>query len=268
LIVHTASQPSHDWAVREPLTDFSINATATVELLELFRKHCPEAKFVFTSTNKVYGDAPNRLPLIEEARRFELDPSHRYFEHGIDESLSLDQATHSLFGVSKVSADLMVQEYGRYFGLATACFRAGCITGPAHAGAELHGFLAYLMNCAVTGREYTIYGYEGKQVRDHIHSFDLVRMFDHYYQAPSPGAVFNVGGGRQASCSVIEAIEICEQLTGVQMSIRYDAQNRQGDHLWWISDCRRFQSEYPAWTPRYDLKTICEGLYAAAMKPA
>lgn len=265
LIVHAASQPSHDWAAREPLTDFSINATATVDLLELFREHCPAAKFVFISTNKVYGDSPNRLPLIEHSRRFDLDPSHRYFEHGIDESLSLDQTTHSLFGVSKVAADLMVQEYGRYFGLATACFRAGCITGPAHAGAELHGFLAYLMQCAVTGRTYTIYGYQGKQVRDNIHSFDLVDMFDHYYRAPAPGAVFNAGGGRQASCSVLEAISICEELTGTRMSLDYTDRNRQGDHIWWISDCRRFGNEYPGWSPRHDLKTICENLYTAVV---
>lgn len=267
LIVHTAAQPSHDWAAREPLTDFSINATATVQLLELFRQHCPEAKFIFTSTNKVYGDTPNRLPLREGGRRFELEPSHPYYQHGIDEQMSLDQTTHSLFGASKVSADLMVQEYGRYFGLATACFRAGCITGPAHAGAEQHGFLAYLMLCAVSGRDYTIYGYSGKQVRDNIHSFDLVNMFHHYYRSPVPGAVFNVGGGRQASCSVLEAIEICEQLAGGRMSVRYSEKNRQGDHIWWISDCRRFQKAYPAWSPKYDLKMICEDLHAAASLP-
>lgn len=252
-IIHTAAQPSHDWAARDPQTDFSVNANGTLNLLEATRRHCPEAAFVFTSTNKVYGDAPNRLPLIELERRWEVRPDHPFAEHGIDESMSVDLCLHSLFGASKLAADVMVQEYGRYFGMHTACFRGGCLTGPGHSAAELHGFLAYLARCAVTGEPYTVFGYKGKQVRDNIHSYDLVNAFWHYVEAPRPGAVYNIGGGRHANCSLIEAIAACERLTGRPMNWRYSERNRTGDHIWWISDVRRFQTDYPRWHCRYDV---------------
>ncbi|MCO5060655.1 MAG: NAD-dependent epimerase/dehydratase family protein [Kiritimatiellae bacterium] len=248
LVIHAAAQPSHDWAAREPLTDFGINATGTLHLLEATRHHCSEAVFIFTSTNKVYGDTPNRLPLIERGTRWELDPGHRYFEHGVDESMSIDQNEHSLYGASKVAADVMVQEYGRYFGLKTGIFRGGCLTGPQQAGAELHGFLAYLMKCALTGREYKIFGYRGKQVRDNIHCADLVKAFVHFFRAPRSAEVYNIGGGRHSNCSLLEAVSIAEKITGRPMNTTYLEANRTGDHLWWISDTRKFQSHYPAWS--------------------
>ncbi len=216
IIIHAAAQPSHDWAAREPKTDFTVNALGTLNLLEAARAHCPTASFVFVSTNKVYGDAPNRLPLVEQATRYEIADDHPYRERGIDEQMSVDQCTHSLFGVSKLSADVMVQEYGRYFGMNTACFRGGCITGPNHAGAQLHGFLAYLVQCAVADREYTIIGYGGKQVRDNIHAYDLVNMFWHYHQQPRPGEVYNAGGGRYSNCSVLEAIGTVRGVDGAE----------------------------------------------------
>ena len=205
LVIHTAAQPSHDWAAREPITDFTVNANGTLNLLEAVRRFCPDAAFIFTSTNKVYGDAPNELPLVEHETRWEIDQMHPYYEFGIDESLRIDQCKHSLFGASKVAGDILVQEYGRYFDLNTAAFRGGCLTGPAHSAAELHGFLGYLVKCVVSGRSYTIFGYQGKQVRDNIHSHDLVSAFWHFYQAPKPAAVYNIGGGRETSCSVLEA---------------------------------------------------------------
>jgi CDP-paratose 2-epimerase len=263
LIVHTAAQPSHDWAAREPLTDFAVNANGTLNILEATRSHCPDAAFVFTSTNKVYGDTPNRLPLVEQELRWELDPSHRYHQHGIDESMSIDTSTHSLFGVSKLAADLLVQEYGRYFGLKTGVFRGGCLTGPAHSGAELHGFLAYLVKCLVTGRPYTIFGYKGKQVRDNIHSHDLVEAFWSFYQAPRPGEVYNMGGSRSSNCSILEAIELAESLTGKQMSYELSDDSRIGDHIWWISDVRKFESHYPEWHYRYDLTTMMKEIVEA-----
>ena len=247
LIVHTAAQPSHDWAAKEPLTDFSVNATGTVNLLENTRLHCPEAVFIFTSTNKVYGDTPNYLPLIETETRFEIDQNHPYFKNGIDEKMSIDQTKHSLFGASKVAADVFVQEYGRYFGMKTAVFRGGCLTGPNHSGTQLHGFLAYLMKCAITETQYTIFGYKGKQVRDNIHSYDLVNMFWHFYQNPKAGEVYNAGGGRFANCSMIEAIELCEKITGNKMKYTYSETNRIGDHIWYISDLSKFKSHYPNW---------------------
>ncbi len=214
LVIHTASQPSHDWAAREPFTDFSVNASGTLNLLEATRQICPDAAFIFTSTNKVYGDTPNRLPLKELETRWEIDAEHSYYQNGIDESMSIDQSKHSLFGASKVAADIMVQEYGRYFGMKTGVFRGGCLTGPSHAGTELHGFLAYLMKCAVTGREYRIYGYKGKQVRDNIHAHDLVNAFWHFYLNPRPGEVYNMGGSRFSNCSMLEAIKKCEEISG------------------------------------------------------
>lgn len=254
LIIHAAAQPSHDWAAREPLTDFSVNATGTLNMLELTREFCPDAVFIFTSTNKVYGDTPNYLPLVETETRWEIDSSHPYFAEGIDEHMSIDQSTHSLFGVSKVAADVLVQEYGKYFGMKTAVFRGGCLTGPNHSGAQLHGFLAYLMKCAITGQAYTIFGYKGKQVRDNIHSLDLVNMFWHFYQKPKTGEVYNAGGGRFANCSMLEAIELCQLITGNKINYTYKDTNRIGDHIWYISDLSKFKEHYPEWYWKYDLK--------------
>lgn len=259
LIVHTAAQPSHDWAAREPLTDFSVNATGTLNLLELTRIHAPSAVFIFTSTNKVYGDNPNFLPLVELETRWELDTSHLYYERGIDEHMSIDHSKHSIFGASKVAADIMVQEYGKYFGLNTAVFRGGCLTGPNHSGAQLHGFLAYLMKCAITGSHYTIFGYKGKQVRDNIHSYDLVNMFWHFYNAPRPGEVYNAGGSRFSNCSMLEAISMCEEITGNRLSYAYSDTNRIGDHIWYVSDVSKFQQHYPDWKFRYGImETLTE----------
>jgi len=257
-VVHTAAQPSHDWAAREPRTDFTINANGTLEILEATRRHCPDAAFVFTSTNKVYGDRPYQLPLVELDRRWEVDPAHPFAAHGIDETMSLDGCLHSIFGASKIAADIMVQEYGRYFGMKTACFRGGCLTGPNHSGTHLHGFLAYLARCAVTGTQYEVHGYKGKQVRDNIHSYDLVSAFWAFIERPRSAEVYNMGGSRHASCSVLEAIELCERIVGRPMNWRYDDQNRIGDHIWWISDVRKFQSHYPQWNYRYDLVTTME----------
>ncbi len=255
VVVHCAAQPSHDWAIKEPLTDFDVNARATLVMLEATRKHCPEASFIFTSTNKVYGDTPNRLPLVELSTRWEIDESHA-FARGIDESMSLDRSTHSVFGASKVAADIMVQEYGRYFGMNTVCFRGGCLTGSGHSGAELHGFLAYLVKCGLSGTPYTVFGYKGKQVRDNIHSSDLVNMFWHYVQSPRPGEVYNAGGGRHSNCSMLEAIELCEKLTGKPFNWTLSEENRVGDHIWWISDVGRFQKHYPGWYYAYGIEEI------------
>ena len=261
LIVHTAAQPSHDWAAKEPLTDFSVNALGTVNLLELTRLHCPDAVFIFTSTNKVYGDTPNLLPLIEHETRFEIDQSHAYHKNGIDELMSIDHSKHSVFGASKVAADVMVQEYGKYFGLKTGVFRGGCLTGPNHSGAQLHGFLAYLMRCCIRRESYTIFGYHGKQVRDNIHSFDLVNMFWHFYQNPRPGEVYNAGGGRHANCSMIEAITQCERITGNRLDYTYSEQNRIGDHIWYISDLSKFKAHYPDWNWTYDMEATLLEMY-------
>jgi CDP-paratose 2-epimerase len=261
LVVHTAAQPSHDWAAREPLTDFGVNATGTLHLLELTRQLAPEAPFIFTSTNKVYGDTPNNLPLVEMETRWEVDPAHPYAEHGIDEQMTIDQSKHSVFGASKVAADVMVQEYGRYFGMKTACFRGGCLTGPGHSGAELHGFLSYLMKCVMTGREYRIFGYKGKQVRDNIHSSDLVNAFHHFYQAPRVGEVYNMGGARFSNCSMHEAITMCERIAGKKANTNYVDDARSGDHIWWISDVRRFKQHYAGWTHAYGIERLMEEIY-------
>ncbi len=263
-VVHAAAQPSHDWAAREPFTDFGINAQGTLNLLEATRRHAPHATFLFMSTNKVYGDNPNRLPLTELDTRWELDPRHPYHEHGIDETMSIDQCKHSLFGASKVAADILVQEYGRYFGINTALFRAGCLTGPAHSGAELHGFLAYLVKCAQSGRPYTVYGYKGKQVRDNIHSYDLVNAIWHFFERPTAGAVYNMGGSRHSNCSVLEAIAKVEIAVGRPMNWSLSDDARSGDHIWWISDVRRFQSDYPDWNYRYNLDRILAEIIEAA----
>jgi CDP-paratose 2-epimerase len=262
LVIHTAAQPSHDWAAREPKTDFAVNASGTLNLLEAVRSHAPEAVFVFTSTNKVYGDAPNRLPLIEMSTRWELEPNHPYSD-GIPEHFSIDQSMHSLFGASKVAADMLVQEYGRYFGMKTACFRGGCLTGPSHSGTQLHGFLAYLMKCAVLGCPYTVFGYRGKQVRDNIHSRDLIRAFDAFFRNPRSAAVYNIGGGRYSNCSMLEAIGLCEQIAGREMQWTYADGNRAGDHIWWISNLARFQSDYPDWQLEYDVPEILQEIYDA-----
>lgn len=261
VVVHTAAQPSHDWAAKEPLTDFGVNAVGTLNVLEAARKHCNDAPFIFTSTNKVYGDRPNDLPLVEQDTRWEVDPAHPYAAHGIDETMSIDQCKHSVFGASKVAADVMVQEYGRYWGMKTACFRGGCLTGPGHSGAELHGFLSYLMKCAITGREYRIFGYKGKQVRDNIHSYDLVECFWEFYQAPRSGEVYNIGGSRHSNCSMMEAIAMSEEITGNRFNYSYVEDNRIGDHIWWISDVRRFQAHYPNWRYTYDIRRLLEEIY-------
>ena len=264
-IVHTASQPSHDWAARDPQTDFTVNANGTLNLLEAAREFCPESPFVFTSTNKVYGDTPNRLPLRELEKRWEIEPGHEY-EPGISETMSIDHTKHSLFGASKVAADILVQEYGRYFGMPTVSIRGGCLTGPAHAGTELHGFLSYLMICTVTGRPYRVFGYKGKQVRDNIHSFDLVEAFAEFIRAPRPGEVYNLGGSRHSNCSMLEAIDLCQEISGKKLNWSYEETNRIGDHIWWISDVRKFQSHYPSWKFRYGLREILEEIYAAVAK--
>lgn len=255
LIVHAAAQPSHDWAAQEPITDFTVNANGTLNLLELCRIYCAEATFIFTSTNKVYGDNPNYLPLVEKEKRWEIDENHPYFKNGIDETMSIDQTKHSVFGASKLAADVMVQEYGKYFGLKTGTFRGGCLTGPNHSGAQLHGFLAYLVKCGITGDHYTIFGYKGKQVRDNIHSADLVNMFWQFHQNPRPGEAYNAGGGRFANCSMIEAIDIIEKITGKKLNYSYSETNRIGDHIWWISDTSKFQNHYPQWQYKYDLES-------------
>ena len=256
LIVHTAAQPSHDWAAKDPFEDFTVNANGTLVLLEMTRKYVPDAVFIFTSTNKVYGDIPNYLPLVELETRWEIDENHAYYENGIDENMSLDQTKHSLFGASKVAADILVQEYGGYFGMKTGVFRGGCLTGPKHSGTQLHGFLSYLMKCAVTGEHYTVLGYKGKQVRDNIHSYDLVNMFWHFYQKPRPGGVYNVGGSRYANCSMLEAIKACENIVGKKVNWSYSETNRIGDHIWWISDVSKFKSHYPGWRITYDIDSI------------
>jgi CDP-paratose 2-epimerase len=261
LIVHTAAQPSHDWAAKEPLTDFHVNATGTLNLLEATRLHCPQAVFIFTSTNKVYGDNPNYLPLVEKETRWELDERHAYFEKGIDEQMSLDHTKHSVFGASKVAADIMAQEYGKYFQMNVGVFRGGCLTGPRHSGAQLHGFLAYLMKCAITKKHYTIFGYKGKQVRDNIHSWDLVNLFWHFYQNPKQGEAYNVGGGRFSNCSMIEGIELCEKITGNKMNYSYTETNRIGDHIWYVSDMSKFKAHYPGWTWKYNLDDILLQMY-------
>src|SRR3954454_16102822 len=261
-IIHTASQPSHDWAARDPQTDFTVNANGTLNLLEGARIFCPEAPFIFTSTNKVYGDTPNSLPLRELDKRWEIEPGHEY-EPGISEMMSIDYTKHSLFGASKVAADVLVQEYGRYFGMPTVSFRGGCLTGPAHAGTELHGFLSYLMICAVSSRPYRIFGYKGKQVRDNIHSADLVEAFAQFIRAPRAGEVYNIGGSRHSNCSMLEAIKMCEQISGKKLNWSYEETNRIGDHIWWISDVRKFQTHYPSWSFRYGIHEILNEIHRA-----
>lgn len=262
LVIHTAAQPSHDWAAKEPFTDFTVNANGTLNLLEAVRLNCPKAVFIFTSTNKVYGDTPNFLPLIELEGRWEISTDHAYYKNGIDEKMSIDNTKHSLFGASKLAADILVQEYGKYFGMKTGVFRGGCLTGPNHSGAQLHGFLAYLMKCAVTNNQYTIFGYKGKQVRDNIHSYDLVNAFYHFYQNPGMGEVYNIGGARHSNCSMKEAIMLCETITGNRMNIKYSDDNRIGDHIWWISDVSKFKQHYPKWDFTKNINNILTEIYS------
>ena len=263
-IVHAAGQPSHDWAAGQPFVDFSVNATGTLVLLEAMRRHCPAATFLFLSTNKVYGDRPNGLPLVELETRWEIAEDHPYFTRGIDEAMSIDATTHSLFGVSKAAADLLVQEYGRYFGLHTACFRGGCLTGPGHAGAQQHGFLSYLVRCAVRDVPYTVFGYGGKQVRDHIHAADLVAMLWEFVREPRCGEVYNVGGGRFSHGSVREAIALCEAEVGRPLRVSYDPQHRKGDHIWYVTDTGKFETHFPAWKPTHTLPATVAEMVAAA----
>jgi CDP-paratose 2-epimerase len=260
LVIHTAAQPSHDWAARDPHTDFSVNAVGTMNLLEATRHNASDATFIFTSTNKVYGDTPNYLPLVETGTRLELHEDHKWYG-GIDTTMSIDHTTHSLFGVSKASADLMVQEYGRYFNIPTVCFRGGCLTGPNHAGAQLHGFLAYLMRSTVSGTPYTVFGYDGKQVRDNIHAHDVVTAFEAFHAAPRVSAVYNLGGGRFSNCSMLEAIELCEQISGKTLNYTLSDQARIGDHRWWISDLTAFHEDYPDWQHEYDLETTLREIH-------
>jgi CDP-paratose 2-epimerase len=262
LIIHTAAQPSHDWAAREPYTDFTVNANGTLVMLENTRRACPGAVFIFCSTNKVYGDRPNALPLVEGEKRWEIVAGHPYY-NGIDETMSIDASKHSLFGASKVAADVLVQEYGRYFDMKTAVFRGGCLTGPAHAGTQLHGFLSYLMKCTATGTPYRVFGYKGKQVRDNIHSYDLVNAFHHFYTAPRVGEVYNIGGARFSCCSMLEAIDLCEKIAGKALRWTYEDSNRIGDHIWWISDIRKFKSHHPGWDLTYNVEDILTEIFAA-----
>jgi CDP-paratose 2-epimerase len=262
IVIHTAAQPSHDWAARDPQTDFTVNANGTLNLLDATRRHKPEATFVFTSTNKVYGDRPNFLPLRELETRLELPTDHEYFG-GIPVTMSIDHTLHSLFGASKVAADVLVQEFGRYFDMPTVCFRGGCLTGPAHQGAQLHGFLAYLMRCVVTGDPYTIFGYGGKQVRDNIHAADVVSAFEAFHAAPRAGAVYNLGGGRGNSISMLEAIAACERIAGRTLEWTLSDEARTGDHRWWISDLDAFRADYPAWDITYDLERTLQEIHDA-----
>lgn len=260
LIIHTAAQPSHDWAATDPATDFTVNANGTSVLLEATRRYAPDAVFIYMSTNKVYGDRPNALPLVEQDTRWEIDPAHAY-RNGIPETMSVDATQHSLFGVSKLAADALVQEYGRYFGMKTVCFRGGCLTGPNHSGTQLHGFLAYLMKCAMTGAPYTIFGYRKKQVRDNIHSADLIQAFHQFFLNPRCGAVYNIGGGRFSNCSMLEAVDLCESITGNLLHSTYVDENRRGDHIWWVSDLSRFKADYPNWSLKYGVPEILRQIY-------
>jgi len=256
LIVHTAAQPSHDRAADIPFLDFEVNALATLHLLEAARQFCPESPFIFTSTNKVYGDRPNTITLREDETRWDYDDPA--YEHGIAEDLSIDQSKHSLFGASKVAADVMVQEYGRYFDMPTCCLRGGCLTGPNHSGVELHGFLSYLIKCNVEGREYKVFGYKGNQVRDNIHSVDVTRFMYEFSQAPRAAEVYNLGGGKPNSCSILESFGLVEQITGKAMQWRYVDQHRVGDHICYYSDLRKMRAHYPTWDITQSLNQIFE----------
>ena len=259
LIIHSAAQPSHDWAKTRPFIDFDINAKGTLNLLELNKRYCPETPFIFMSTNKVYGDNPNLLPLKEKKSRWEINSNHKYYK-GIDESMSIDRCTHSFFGASKAYADLVVQEYGKNIGLKTACFRAGCITGPNHSGAKLHGFLSYLVKVSLKKKKYTLIGYKGKQVRDNIHSEDLVECFWEFFKRPKRGAVYNTGGGRYSNCSIIEALNLVEKFANIRIKKKLLKQNRVGDHIWYVSSMKKFKKDFPNWKQKYSTMKIIKDL--------
>jgi CDP-paratose 2-epimerase len=260
LIIHTAGQPSHDWAANDPYTDFTINANGTLILLESTRENCHNSVFIHCSTNKVYGDTPNLLPLVEQELRWEIESNHPY-ANGINETMSIDQSKHSLFGISKAASDLLIQEYGRYFGMKTATFRGGCLTGPTHSGTKLHGFLSYLMKCTMMGTPYQVFGYNGKQVRDNIHSYDLINAFYHFYQSPKIGEVYNMGGSRYSNCSMLEAIQHCELIVEKKLDWTYCESNRIGDHIWWISDVSKFKAHYPGWDLTYTVPDILKEMF-------
>ena len=255
LIIHCAAQPSHDWAKNKAFIDFDVNAKGTLNLLELTKRYCSSSPFIFMSTNKVYGDNPNKLPLIEKKTRWEVNKNHK-FVNGIDETMSLDSCTHSFFGVSKTYADLIVQEYGKNIGLKTACFRAGCITGPNHSGAKLHGFLSYLVKSCLTKKSYNIIGYKGKQVRDNLHSKDLINCFWEFFKKPRYGEIYNTGGGKFSNCSILEAINLVESYTNLKIEKKIISRNRVGDHIWYISNMKKFKRHYPKWKQSYSTKKI------------
>ena len=259
LIIHCAAQPSHDYGKKFPILDFNVNATGTLNLLELTKRYCPDSPFIFMSTNKVYGDNPNKLKIIEKSKRWELKEKDTFFK-GIDEKFSIDNCTHSFFGVSKTYADLIVQEYGKNIGLKTVSFRGGCITGPNHSGAKLHGFLSYLVKSSLTKKSYTLIGYKGKQVRDNLHSFDLVNCFWEFYKKPKNGEVYNMGGGRYSNCSVLEALDIVEKLKNINIKKKIIKKNRVGDHIWYVSNTKKFKKDYPNWKQKYNTKKIIEEL--------
>ena len=261
LLVHTAAQPSHDRAAAIPFDDFDTNAVGTLNLLEACRRHCPGTPFIHMSTNKVYGDGPNHIPLVEQEKRWDYADHHH--EHGIPEAFPIDQCLHSLFGASKVAADVMVQEYGRYFNMPTCCLRGGCLTGPNHTGVELHGFLSYLVKCNLEEREYSVFGYKGKQVRDNIHSEDVANFMHEFYEQPRCGEVYNLGGGKQNSCSILEAFEMVEGFSGKKQKFTYVDKNRMGDHICYYSDLRKMKEHYPKWTITRSLPQITEEIVNA-----
>jgi len=265
-VIHCAAQPSHDLAKGRPFDDFDVNANGTLNLLEAARQRCPEAPFVFMSTNKVYGDAPNELALVELPKRW--DYADKTMFHGIDETMRIDRSKHSLFGASKAAADILVQEYGRYFGMPTVCFRGGCLTGPNHSGVELHGFMSFLVKTALRGKTYTIFGYKGKQVRDQIHSYDVVRVFEQFIAAPRAGEVYNLGGGRESNASILECFDMIEAASGRKVIWKYDEKNREGDHICYISDMRKFRSHYPRWSLTRKMGDIVEEMVKADLEAA
>ncbi|MDC0408207.1 NAD-dependent epimerase/dehydratase family protein [Candidatus Pelagibacter sp.] len=259
LIVHCAAQPSHDWAYQNPMLDFDINAKSTFNLLELTKIFCPKSVFIFVSTNKVYGDNPNKFSFLEKKNRYELKQNNKYF-NGIDENLKLDGCIHSFFGSSKLSADILVQEYGNNFGIKTVCFRGGCLTGSSHRGAELHGFLSYLVKTALNKKVYKVFGFKGKQVRDNLHSSDLVNAFWEFYKKPKIGKVYNIGGSRKSNCSILEAVYLIESFAKIKVNLKLINKARVGDHIWWITNNSKFKKDYPNWKQNYDIKKIIKEL--------
>jgi CDP-paratose 2-epimerase len=259
LIIHCAAQPSHDYAKNFPILDFNINATGSLNLLELTKRYCPKAPFIFMSTNKVYGDNPNKLKISEKKNRWELNKNDKYFK-GINEKFSIDDCTHSFFGVSKTYADLIVQEYGKNVGLKTVCFRGGCLTGPNHSGTKLHGFLSYLVKISLSKKKYSLIGYKGKQVRDNLHSYDLVNAFWEFFKNPTKGEVYNMGGGRHSNCSIIEALDLVENISNIKIKREVIKKPRVGDHIWYISDLSKFKKHYPNWKQKYNTQKIIKEL--------